>query len=190
MANPNAPFGLRPSRSLGHSNTQVNEYVHPASNGTAIFIGDSVTSDSSTPTSSVPYPAGSPLVLASGSVTTGYIRGAAVGVRPTLTNLSLQYCPASTLLGVLVADDPYQLFDIQDDGTVLVADVGTNIAITSGSGNTSTGISAYVAHEATTGASEVLRIMRLAPIVNNLLGQYGVLEVLINNHELRNTAQT
>ncbi len=54
-----------------------------------------------------------------------------------------------------------------------------------GTGSTVTGLSAYQAHEATTNTTvEVLRIIRILPVVGNNIGANGVFEVQINNHEL------
>ena len=176
--------GLRPTRSLSGANTQVNEYLS-TSNGSAIFIGDAVTTPGDSASANPPYPDGTPLVTASGTVTTGALRGACVGVRPTLTNLTLQYAPASTQLGILVADDPFQLFSIASDGTAAHADIGDNISLLSASGSTALGLSAYLAHEATQATSvECLRIIRLLPRVGNAFGTNGVFEVKIDNHEL------
>lgn len=190
MANTNNPFGLRPSRSIGRSNVQINEYAHASGDSAALFIGDPVVTSGESTSAITGLNDGTPYVQASGTITTTAIRGAVVGVRPTLTNLTLQYCPASVALGILIADDPGQLFEIQDDGTAAEGDVSGNIAITSGSGSTVTGISAYVAHEASLGSTNVLRIIRLAPIVNNALGANAVLECLVNLHELKSTSGT
>lgn len=191
MSNTNAPFGLRATQSLGAANSQVNEYLHAAADGTGLFLGDSVITTGVGASANIPYPDGTPIVSASGTVTTGSIRGAVAGVRATLSNLSLNYCPVSTLLGILVHDDPFQLFEIQDDGTALASDDSANISIITGAGSTYTGDSGYQAHEAgETTSANVLRIIRLAPIVGNLLGANSVLQVKINNHELLNSSGT
>lgn len=190
MANPIAPFGLRPARSLGRANTQVNEYAHDSGDSAALFIGDSVVTTGTATSGVAGINDGTPIIAASGTITTTAIRGAVTGVRPTLSNLSLQYCPASVNLAILVADDPYQLFDIMDDGTAAVVDVSGNIAITAAAGSTYTGISAYVAHEASLGSTNVLRIIRIAPVVNNIVGANSVLEVMVNAHELKSTSGT
>jgi hypothetical protein len=185
MANPNAPYGLRAVRSLGKLNSQVNEYVHAASDATALFIGDAVVSVASSSSGLTAIPDGTPVVTASGTTTTGALRGAVAGVRPTYSNLTLQYAPASTAIAVLVNDDPDQTFTIQSNGTVVVADIGKTAGITAGTGSTVTGQSAYVLTESTVGTStDCLLILRLAPIQNNALGANGVLEVKINVHEL------
>ncbi len=193
MSNPNAPFGLRPSRSLGRSNCQVNEYAHDSGDNVALFIGDPVVTTGTSTTGLMPQvslPDGTPIVAASGTITTTAIRGAVTGVHPNYSNLALQYCPASVNLGILVCDDPLQLFDIQSNGTVVIGDISGNIGITAGSGSTVTGVSAYVATESSLGSTNVLRIIRLAPQVNNNLGSVGVLEVKINAHELISTTGT
>lgn len=185
MTNPNAPFGLRATRSQTAANSQVNEYVHQASDGTALFVGDAVVSSATSSSGLTAIPDGTPVVTAAGTTTTGALRGAVAGVRPTYSNLTLQYAPASTAIAVLVNDDPKQTFLIQSNGTVAVADVGKTAGITSGAGSTVTGQSAYVLTESTVGTStNCLTILRLAPLQNNALGANGILEVLINVHEL------
>lgn len=190
MANLNAPFGLRPSRSLGRSNVQCNSYAHDSGDSTALFRGDAVVTTGTSTTAVNGIADGTPIVAASGTITTTAIRGAIVDVRATYTNLSLNYCPASVNLEVYVADDPYQLFDIMDDGTAAIADVSGNIAITAAAGSTVTGLSAYVAHEASLGSTNVLRIIRVAPVVSNALGANAVLECAVNAHELKSTSGT
>lgn len=189
MANPNAAFGLRPARSLGRSNLQVNEYAHPSSDGTALFIGDPVVTTALGGSSGVAgIPDGTPYVIASGTITTTPIRGAVAGVRPNFTNLTLQYCPASIALGILVHDDPFMLFDVQitGAGTLVVDDISDTMGLTANAGSTVTGLSAYVATQSTGHAdnADVLSVVRLSPIVNNLLGLNSVIQVRIAQHEL------
>jgi len=193
MANPNAPFGLRPVRSLGKMNTAINEYYHQSSDATGLFIGDPVISSDQDSSSSgiAGIPDGSPIVTASGTITTTAIRGAVVGVRPTLTNLTLQYCAASVNLGILVSDDPFQVYEAQitGAGTLVVGDIGDNMGITSASGSTTTGISAYVLTQSTGHADNAytMRVLRLAPIQGNLLGLNSIVECQANLHELLTT---
>lgn len=192
MANPNAPFGLLPVRSLVSGNTiQTNEYVHDVNYATALFIGDPVitVADPANTSGQPPYFDGTPAVQASGTITTTAIRGAVVGVRPTFSNLTLQYAAASVEASMLVCDDPMAIFRIMSNGTAVADDIGDNMGITTGTGSTVTGLSAYVATESTGHADNayVLRILRLAPIVNNLLGANSVFEVKANIHELLNS---
>ncbi len=191
MANVNAPFGLRRSRNLTAANYSVNEYLHDSGDSAALFIGDPVvTTGTSSAASVTSVPPGTPIVAASGTITTTAIRGMVEGVRPTLTNLSLQYCPASVNLGILVCDDPYVLVEVQSNGTVVVGDVSGNIGLTAGSGSTVTGLSAYVATQSALGSTNVLRIIRVLPVASNALGATAILECAINAHELKSTSGT
>jgi len=193
MANPNAPFGLRPTRSLGAANTQVNEYAHDSGDSVALFIGDAVVTTGTSTTGlmqSLSIVDGTPIVAASGTITTTAIRGAVTGVHPTYSNLTLQYCPGDVNLSILVCDDPFQEFQIMTSGTTAITDISGNIGITAAAGSTVTGLSAYVATQGSLGSTNVLRILRLAPAVNNLLGASSVLEVKINAHELISTTGT
>ncbi len=191
MANPTAPFGLRPVRSLtGKVAAQVNEYAHAAGDSTALFIGDPVVTAGTGTSGIAGIQDGTPTVIASGTITTTAIRGSVVGVRPTLSNLTLQYGLASTDYALLVCDDPFALFTIMVTGTEAVADISGNIGITAAAGSTTTGQSAYAATESALGSTNVLRIIRLAPVVNNVIGASAVIEVMINAHELKSTSGT
>lgn len=190
MANASAPFGLRPAKSLGGVNTQINEYAHPSTDGTALFIGDPVTTialGGSSASSSL-VPDGTPYVIASGTITTTRIRGAVASVRPTLTNLTLQYCAASTELGILVYDDPFQLFDVMVDAaaTLVIDDISDTMGITAVAGSTVTGLSKYTATQSTGHADNayVLQVIRMTPTINNLLGLNSIIRVRVALHEL------
>lgn len=195
MANPNSAFGLRPSRSLLRGNAQVNEYAHSSNEATALFIGDPLVVDQNTDATGTTastslVPDGTSYVKASGTITTTPITGVVASVRPTLTNLTLQYGLASTEYGLLVYDDPFQLFEIMSNGTVQVDDVMDTMGITSGAGSTYTGISAYVATESTGHADNayVLRIIRVSLLVNQSnIAANAILECKINLHALMTT---
>lgn len=189
MANVNAPRGLSPVKSIGRSNVSINEYAHVSGDSVALFIGDSVKTTGTSTSGVAGINDGTPVVAATGTITTTAIRGAVVGVRPNLTNLTLQYCPASVNLGILVSDDPGQLYEIQSNGTFAVTDVGCTVGITTGTGSTVTGLSAYAMTESDVGqSSHTLHIIRLAPIVGNTVGAYSVAQVRINLHECGSTA--
>lgn len=186
MANPNAPFGLVAVRGMGQINVATVQCAHQSSDGTALYIGDPVTNATLGSTSAVAgIPDGTPIVTASGTTTTTAIYGVVASVQPTLSNLTLQYCPASVNLAVNVYGDPAQTFWVQSNGTVQVDDIGDTMGLTSGSGSTTTGLSAYVATESTGHADNayVIRVLRLAPIQGNLLGANSIVECKINLHE-------
>lgn len=190
MANANAAFGLRRARSVAHSNSAANEYAHPSSDGTALFIGDSVVTNGTSTSGLSGISDGTPTVIASGSTTTTAIRGFVEGVRPTLTNLTLQYGAASTAYALWVCDDPYVTVDVQCSGTNAIGDVSGNIGIVAAAGSTVTGLSGYQADESNLGSTNVLRIIRVAPVTGNAVGANAVLECTINAHELKSTSGT
>lgn len=189
MANVNAPFGLRPKKSIGRANTAVNEYAHDSGYATALFTGDPVVSTGTSTTGQAGIQDGTPIVQASGTITTTAIRGVVDGVRPTYTNLTLQYAPASVECAILVCDDPGQIFEIMSNGTVVVGDISSTVGITSGAGSTNSGTSAYVLTESDVGqSSHVLHVLRLSPISGNALGANAIVDVRINLHEMGSTA--
>lgn len=186
MSNVNAPFGLRwiGDLSAGLLSGQVNEYIIPASDSANYFIGDPVKSTGTSTTDGVPT------VTAAAAGDT--LRGVIVGFAFNPDDLSKIYGVASTLRTVYVVDSPFAQFEIQNNGTSVIGDVGSNANIsTSVSGSTVSGVSGVQLDEAsvTTSAAQ-LRILRVAQIVNNILGLYNILTVMINEHELKSTSGT
>jgi hypothetical protein len=171
MANANAPFGLRPvSGANGQRYTgAVRIYSVPASDGTAIYIGDPV---KLVGTSQIIN--GSPFSDVAQAATGDVMCGVVVGVMQD-TRDSLTYRAASTQRRLLVADDPDLLFEIQqsNSGTALNAnDIGLNANINVGSGSTITGYSGVVldnATEATTNTLD-LKIIALVDRADNDIG--------------------
>lgn len=130
MPNQDRPDGLRPYRLLGGSCSTgaVNRYFVPATDGTAIYVGQPVKLVGSATTDGVSH-------VTAMTTTADVICGVVVGVEPE-TQDSLVYRAASTARYLLVADDPQQVFEVQTDGTGGVAAVGEVadlITITTGS---------------------------------------------------------
>lgn len=153
MANPNSPFGFRYfGRAEGGSPTEGLTTRSIASTyATAVYMGDPV------------------LNLATGyislpSVTTTQVTG-------ILGNLSyLNSAVGRTVYGPYwptdstasngtagIYDDPSALFLVQSNGSpIAFADIGANIGWASGSGSTTTGISAYAVDQTTIGTGSAL----------------------------------
>ncbi len=194
MANTNAPFGLRPVRSLNGApwNGLVNYYFATGATG-VIAPGDPVIMAGSANTADVQgYPAGTlPTCTVALDGAGDPILGVCVSVLP-ITRDSLPYRETSTDRIIAVADDPQLIFQCQEDagGTPLAAvDVGQFVVFKVGTASTVTGRSAWTIDTATapnTTATFQAMLLRLAPIPNNAIGQYGVWEVLINNHQFAN----
>jgi hypothetical protein len=122
------------------------------------------------------------------------IAGAVVGFEVDPTNLGLLYRTASTLRYALVADDPFVLFEVQEDSdaaALTVDDVGENCDIIVGSGNTTSGISAMELDSSThTASTAQIRVIRLVPREDNAVGTNAKWEVLINEHCYKTTSGT
>lgn len=192
MANTDAPFGLRPYRYLNGNpwNGQAKAYYVPASDATAIFIGDPVVIVGDSNDNEVfGFPPGSLSEVARATVGDGNgITGVVVGVMAD-TRDSLTYRAASTERVLLVADDPNIVFHIQDDGVgALTADtVGLNAnLIATHAGSAITGLSGIEldggGDPPAADASNQLLILNLAPLPKNDLADFAVWEVLINQH--------
>lgn len=172
MSNPNAPFGLRPINELAGSpySGGARVYSVPASDATAIFIGDPV---KLVGTSEIIN--GSPYADVARANSGDVFVGAVVGVLP-VTRDSLTYRAASTQRLLLVADDPNLTFEIAQSstGTPLSANsIGLNANINvSGSGSTFTGYSAAVVDDTTAATTNTLdlKIIGLLDAPDNDIG--------------------
>src|SRR4051812_40795718 len=119
MANASVAFGLRPVRTVAGApyTGAFREYTIPASDGTAVYIGDLVTGVGTTSTVN-----GVQMQDVARSATGGVFQGVVVGVKPD-TSTSTTYRVASTLRVVRVCDDPNMLYEVKDgaSGTALAA---------------------------------------------------------------------
>lgn len=197
MPNAVAPFGLRPSSHLmgvwhGHGRT----YHIPSSNGSVFAIGDPVMLSGGADANGVPSivlaTAGTTnLVLGSVMSAGGKVFGGAAGVNP-LGNQDLTVIPATKTADyyVIVADDPYIIFQIQEDGAgtpFAATEVGLNCSLKAGTNNGYT--STWVldnATEATTAALQI-KLLGLAQRPNNAYGINAVWNCLINQHAFKAT---
>ena len=186
--NTNTPFGLRPvgHRSGATYSGQSKLYVVPASDATALFIGDPVKLSAAGSDVTGKYPA--VIQAATGDVIVGVV----VGFQPLPTNLELRHRLASTLRFVWVADDNELMFEAQEinSGTPLAAaDVGLNINFAAGGGgSTVTGFSGFVLNNATEAVTATLDL-KIHSLVNrdsNDLGLAAKWLVSINRHQYAN----
>jgi hypothetical protein len=178
MANPNTPSGLKAVRDAGSGKESggLNLYFHPASDATALYIGDPVVKSGSADAAGVP---GCVRAVAAGPIT-GIVEGF---VPDGVTNLA-GFGAASTAFYVLVRDDPSELFEIQEAAGMAAADIGlnANMAIAAGSAITKrSGVMLDAATKATT-ATLALKIVGLSPRPKNDFGAFNKLLVKINNH--------
>jgi hypothetical protein len=195
MANKDAPRGLVPVGYLNGSpwNGKFNIYYLAAAEDNDIFIGDPVALNGSADASGR-----FPTVTIGTAGTGNPIVGVAIGFGTTpyiminQDNLAQRYRPAETAMYVAVVDDPNVIFEIQEvsGGTALaITAVGNNAAFVVGTGNSATGISATELNNATEVATtENLRILRVAPVEGNAIGEHCKWWVLINEHQYKEAA--
>lgn len=190
MANSDIPSGFKPVKHLlgGAWSGKANIYYIPVGNSVALFKGDAVKSaGSSDATGRYPTVA----QAAAGDNIRGVILG--FGENPNVLikpeNPYRVHCPATTAMYCLVVDDPFVIFEIQEDsvGNSLDADmVGLHTDIVVGSGSTTTGLSAMEldSSDTATNANGQCKLLRRVDREDNELGDHCKWEVLIAEHEM------
>ncbi len=190
MANNTVQGGLTPVRTLtGNLIGAGNEYEILASNGSNTFVGDAMKAQQ---TASALDGCPNAIVWAAGGV---LILGSMRSVRPTLTNLTLQYRVGSALTRVNVDDNPMTVFHIKSATTAVSGDAFLYATMTATAGNTTTGQSGFTLDEANatgTGTTSLgLKILRIQPAIGNpVLTTGSVYEVIIVNHTFLQQATT
>lgn len=171
MPNLNGPFGLRPVQNISTApyDGVVQQFAVPASDGTAIFIGDPV---KLVGTSSIVNGQvfANVAQAASGDVMAGVVVGTLADTRD-----SLLYRAASTLRVLLVCTDPNALFEVQQitGGTPLTAnDIGLNVNLSIGSGSTVTGLSGCTIDNATEATTNTLDV-KIVGMPNRVDNDFG-----------------
>ena len=192
MANLDTPNGFRPVRYLNGApyNGAHNLYHKLAATNEALFIGDIVQLSGTAGLAGVRVGGidveGMPGIL-EGAVSSDVL-GVVVGFYPNPDALGTKYSPASTAAIVMVADDPYLIFEIQEDsvGAVFAAvDVGRHVdSIAMADGNTDTGRSILELDSSVTSVTTtaMCQLMRLVPKVGNVIGTNARWEVRFIEH--------
>jgi hypothetical protein len=186
MANSDAAFGLRPVNADGRPYCgTINRYYVPSSDGTALFTGDPVVvAGTATATDGVPT------ITRATAGNNNQITGVVVGFEAD-DIIPTGYRAASTARYVLVADDPDQLFEIQEDavgGALAITGVGANAELVAGTGSTVTGLSAFELDSSSTpgDASSQLRVERFVDRADNEVASANAkFLVRINLHSKR-----
>jgi len=189
MANLDRPTGFSPVKNLNGSpwNGKGNIYYIPATDGTATFIGDAVKSAGSADATGM-YP------TVAQAAASEAIRGVIIGfgldpyIMVNPDNLNMKYRLASTAMYCLVVDDPFVIFEIQEDSVanyIAATMVGLSTDIVVGSGSTTTGKSAMELDSSDTAtAAGQCKILRAVNRPDNALGNHCKWEVTIIEHEM------
>lgn len=168
MANPNVPMGLRPVSTIGQSGYcgKIEAFNVPATDGTAIGLGDTVSLVGGLSADGLP-------IVARGTVG-GIPVGVMVGVKLNPTDLTMTggYRKASTAMTILVDTDPNTVYEIQEDsvgGSISLANGTKNASLILGTVDTVTGNSKTMVDSSTAAATATfdLLLLRPAPAVDN-----------------------
>jgi hypothetical protein len=179
MANGNVAFGLMPVRMANGDpyNGASDMFYVPATDGTALYIGDPVILAGSADSAGV-----ASVTRASASAA---ITGVVVGFGDA-TSMTAGYRAASTAAYVNVVHGADVLFEIQEDsvgGALAATDIGLNANIIVASGSAYTKRSGVMLDTNTkaTDAALPLKIVGLAQRPDNAIGDYANVLVRLNN---------
>lgn len=186
MANVDAPFGMRPVRQLNGSpyNGATTRCYIPDTDNTAMFVGDAVKMAGGADANGVP--------TVNRAAAGELIAGVIVSFDADSSDPSLKHRVASTARYCNVAMAPDLVFEIKEDsvgGALAAADTGLNADIIyTVAGSTDSGRSGMEldSSDAETGTCQ-LRLLGLAQRPNNTIGADAVWEVVINEHEFKQT---
>lgn len=181
MANTNAPTGLEPVKNADGSpwNGALSIYYVPATDNTALFIGDPVIIAGSADTNGVPT------VTRGSAGTSARFTGCVVGFEPNPSIVANGYRLASTAAYVHVAEGPNLTYAIQEDaagGALAATDVGLNINLVAGTGSAYTKRSAFQADSSVKGTSAAFqfRILGFSQKAGNEIGANAKILVRAN----------
>jgi len=182
MANVDAAFGLTPIRHLsGNGYSRANVYTITSGLAENIFTGDVV-------------------IITSGGVITPHTAGEVnnigvfAGVSYTATDGSFvyaQYFPSGTTatnIKAYVYDDPYTVFKAQSAGTTAQTNIGNCADLVAGAGATLTGQSGFELSGTMANGTATAKIIGLYDAPDNAFGANAIMEVIINEHLLKDSA--
>lgn len=170
MANNNFPFGFRAQNRSMSGGSVVAVAAHKiAGYGTALFIGDAVTTAAA---GTKPVPA--------------IDAGITPGTTPVF-GVNLMYGPASTATDhIVILADGGAVFETQGDGTgatfLVAASMNKNANIALTAGNAALKLSKHALSETSLGTTNTLdlKVRKLWESPDNVLGQYARVEVTFN----------
>jgi hypothetical protein len=193
MSNSDIVAGFKPVKYLNGApwNGKAKMYYIPSTDSVAVFIGDAVISAGSAD-------ALGKYATVKQAAAGEAIRGIVIGfsdqpyVAFDADNLYRAYRPADTAMYCLVVDDPDVIFEIQEDsdgGAMTATEVGLNTDVVVGTGDTSSGKSAMELDSSDHGTDTTgqCRLLGIVDREDNALGTNAKWEVLINEHEFKNT---
>ena len=181
MANVDAAFGFVPIRHLSGNAPRANKYTITSGLAENIFTGDLciITADG---------------VVTPHTATETNNIGVFAGVSYTASDGSYVYAQyfASGTTGTdfiaYVYDDPYTVFKVQSAGTPAQTNIGNCADVVAGTGSTITGQSGFELSGTMSNGTATCKILGLYEGPENAFGTNAIMEVLINEHLLKDSA--
>lgn len=181
MANADAAFGFVPVRHLSGNAPRANKYTITSTLAENIFTGDLciITSDG---------------VVTPHTATEVNNIGVFAGVSYTASDGSYvfsQYWASGTTATNIVAyiyDDPYTVFKCQSAGSPAQTNIGNCCDVVAGAGSTTTGQSGFELSGTMAAGTATCKILALFDSPENAFGANAVMEVVLNEHLLKDSA--
>ena len=181
MANVDAAFGFVPIRHLSGNAPRANKYTITSGLAENIFTGDLciITADG---------------VVTPHTATEVNNIGVFAGVSYTASDGSYvysQYWPSGTTGTNIIAyiyDDPFTVYKVQSAGTPAQTNIGNCADVVAGAGSTTTGISGFEISGTMSNGTATCKILGVYDGPENALGANAIMEVVINEHLLKDSA--
>jgi hypothetical protein len=181
MANVDAAFGFVPLRHMSGFAPRANKYTITSGLSENIFTGDLciltadgvITPHSATETNNIGVFAGVSYTASDGS----YVYA--------------QYFPSGTTATNIIAyvyDDPYIVYKVMSDGSPAQTNIGNCADVVADAGSTTTGQSGFQLNSSMGTGTATCKIIGLYDSPENAFGANAVVEVLINEHILKDAA--
>ena len=181
MANADAAFGFVPVRHMSGNAPRTNQYTITSGLAENIFTGDLciLTADG---------------VVTPHTATEVNNIGVFAGVSYTASDGSYvysEYWPSGTVATDIIAyvyDCPYTVFKVQSAGSPAQTNIGNCADVVAGAGSTLTGQSGFELSGTMAADAASCKILSLVDSPENAFGANAVMEVLINEHLLKDSA--
>ena len=181
MANVDAAFGFVPVRHMSGNIPRANQYTIASGLAENIFSGDLC------------------IIDANGQITPHTATevnniGVFAGVSYTASDGSYvysQYFPTGTSATNIIAyiyDDPYIVYKVQSAGSPAQTNIGNCADVVAGAGSTTTGQSGFEISGTMASGTATCKILGLYDSPDNAFGTNAIMEVLINEHLLKDSA--
>jgi hypothetical protein len=161
MANVDAAFGFVPVRHMSGNIPRANKYTIASGLAENIFTGDLV------------------ILINTGLLT------------PHGSYVYSQYWPSGTTATDIIAyvyDDPYTVFRVQSAGAPAQTNIGNCADVVAGAGSTVTGQSGFEISGTMAAGTATCKILGLWESPDNAFGTNAIMEVLLNEHLLKDSA--